>query len=287
MVVDPDKTVEAAEPPTQPLEDLVARQAGEKPVRTGIGMTVDRLHRHVQKQLVTAAPRRGGLLSEVARIGHERHGQRTAQSNRFGGAGPIEAEIVEYDRNERPVARWRRRYRVAQPSRLSSNRWREARRRPQGRFLGRLTRLRWLFGGSDDYRGRPSDALPWRSLVVPIGQHAQHNSGAEDHHHEKDGDAGAFGYVSPKTAHDRAPPLPNQPGGPTSHCLTPLAARCCTRIDANHPPSRPPGTQGLERKLRASAKSAAEAPRSRRAGDALSVNWAGSRVPGPCPRSSV
>src|SRR5215469_14065993 len=160
MVVDPNKTVEAAEPPTQPLKELIARQAGEKPVRTGIGMTVDRLHRHVQKQLVTAAPRRGGLLGEVARVGHERHGQRTAQSNRLGGAGPIEAEIVEHDRDERPVARWRRRYRVAQPSRLGGNGWWEARRRPQCRFLGRLTRLRWLLGRSDDPPGRPSEALP-------------------------------------------------------------------------------------------------------------------------------
>jgi len=57
MVVDSDEAAEAAKPPTQPLNDLIARQRGEEPVGAGILAPVEHLHRYVQKELVTGVAR--------------------------------------------------------------------------------------------------------------------------------------------------------------------------------------------------------------------------------------
>jgi hypothetical protein len=65
MTVDPDKPVEPGEPPTQLLEDLVARLRSEQAVRTGILTPVDRFHRNVQKELVPGPAGDLGLMREI------------------------------------------------------------------------------------------------------------------------------------------------------------------------------------------------------------------------------
>jgi len=138
MWFDADKPVEACKAPAQPFDDLVARQPGIERVRAGVLVPVDRFHRHVQQELMAGPVRHLGLLRQIVGIGHERQGQRPRQPYRLGSPRPVEAEIVEHDCNQRPVAAGRRRDRKPQPRRLGLDRRRQPKRRWQRRLLDRF-----------------------------------------------------------------------------------------------------------------------------------------------------
>jgi hypothetical protein len=72
-------------------------------VRTGIFTPIDRFHRRVQKELVPSPAGDLGLMHDVVCVGHEGQGQRAPKPDRLGGARPIEAEIIDHHRNERPI----------------------------------------------------------------------------------------------------------------------------------------------------------------------------------------
>ena len=85
----------------QPRDELARRQRAEQRVGPG-PLVADRLHRHVQHQLVAGRPRRPRLLLERPGIGQERQRQRRLERFSRAGAAPVRAEVVDHHRDRRP-----------------------------------------------------------------------------------------------------------------------------------------------------------------------------------------
>ena len=104
VVVDPDEAAKAAQVGAQPGDQLGRAELTGQRVRPG-PIVAAWLHWHMHQQLVSGGPRRLGLGFQVIGVGHERQGERGAQSVERGGAAPVEAEIVDHHGDRRPQSR--------------------------------------------------------------------------------------------------------------------------------------------------------------------------------------
>ena len=117
VVVHPDIGGEPVQPPVEPSQNRVMVHADLKHLGAGIDVIPHRLHRHMDQELVTRGAGRRGLAFEPGRIGEERQRQRCAEADGAGRALAIHAQIVEDDRDRRPLARFGRWHREAAPRR--------------------------------------------------------------------------------------------------------------------------------------------------------------------------
>ena len=145
VVVDADIAGEAVEAPRQPLQQLAVRGADRQGVRPGIDLVAERLHRHMQHQLVPLGAGARRHVGDAVGIGHERQRDDAGQVDRQLGMAARDADIVEHDRDQRPPLRHGERDRVLEPRRIGAG---IDRRRRDGRDLrrGRGRRNRRLGG---------------------------------------------------------------------------------------------------------------------------------------------
>ena len=98
---DADIALEAAHQPVQAVDVLAGLERGEQRLRARIVVgIVERLHRHLQQDLVAFAARASGICSEIAAVGREGERHRSRQlAERVGGAARADAEPADHDRD--------------------------------------------------------------------------------------------------------------------------------------------------------------------------------------------
>ncbi len=97
MELDFEKLLDAPEK----FREFARRQPRLQGHRPGLLSPVQRLHRHMQQQLVAGPPCLARPVRQVPRIGEERQGQRVGQIDRPLGAGEVQAQVVDHDGNHR------------------------------------------------------------------------------------------------------------------------------------------------------------------------------------------
>ena len=145
-----------------------SRQRHQQRIGPGIVAAVG-LHRQMQHQLVATRPRRARLLAQVLGIGQERHGERARQLPGALRARPVDADIVDHDRDQRPAVEVAERHGVAAPG-LASLRLRRRRRAAAAwrRAASPPASARGWPGSTSVYLGRPGMSS-MRAYFGPAG----------------------------------------------------------------------------------------------------------------------